>query len=399
MSLARIRTTVMACVAALLVSGVGGAVAAPAGANPLLPSPTTLNVRCWPSSGFSTIGAAVASARAGDVIRVCGGTYHEDVVLPPSKPLTLEGVGNPVINASGLDNGITVLASNSMVEGFTVEQAIGEGILVQGAPGRPVSGVTISGNSVQSNDRGNPTGAPQTGSSYPECDGSAQAPGDCGEGIHLMVADDSSVVGNQVTANSGGILLTDEFGPTSDNTIASNHVFGNTLDCGITLAGHNPAAFVTGHTQPTVAGVFSNRVLSNSVSDNGLAGQGAGVLMATPFPGGAVYNNLVQANTIWGNGLAGVTVHSHAPGQDVNGNFIEGNRITTNNLDGDPDFFPSVDASTTGVIVASVAPLTIGIQNNIISSNVYGIWTMPAVKISGVGSNQFIQVTTPLFVG
>ncbi len=145
--------------------------------------------------------------------------------------------------------------------------------------------------------------------------------------------------------------------------------------------------------------MFSNRVLSNYVSDNGLAGQGAGVLMATPFPGGAVYNNLVQANTIWGNGLAGVTVHSHAPGQDVNGNFIEGNRITTNNLDGDPDFFPSVDASTTGVIVASVAPLTIGIQNNIISSNVYGIWTMPAVKISGVGSNQFIQVTTPLFVG
>jgi parallel beta-helix repeat protein len=373
-------------------------VAAPAGANPLLPPPTTLNVRCWPS-GFSTIGAAVASARAGDVVRVCGGTYHEDVVLPPSKPLTLEGVGNPVIDASGLDNGVTVLASYSVVEGFTVEQAIGEGILVQGAPGLPVRGVTISGNSVQSNDRGNPTGAPQTGSSYPECDGSAQAPGDCGEGIHLMVADDSSVVGNLVTGNSGGVLLTDEFGPTSGNTIASNNVFGNTLDCGITLAGHNPAAFAGGQPQPTAGGVFSNRVLLNSVSDNGVAGQGAGVLMATPFPGGAVYNNLVQSNTIWGNGLAGVTVHSHAPGQDVNGNFIEGNRIGTNNLDGDPDFYPSVDPSTTGVIVASVAPLTIGIQNNIISSNVYGIWTMPAVTVNGAGSNQFVQVTTPLFVG
>ena len=398
MSRDRIRTIVVACASALLVSGIGGVVAAPAGANPLLPPPTTLNVRCWPS-GFSTIGAAVASARAGDVVRVCGGTYHEDVVLPPSKPLTLEGVGDPVIDASGLDNGVTVLASNSVVEGFTVEQAIGEGILVQGAPGRPVRSVTISGNSVHSNDRGNPTGAPQTGSSYPECDGSAQAPGDCGEGIHLMVAQDSSVVGNQVAGNSGGVLLTDEFGPTSGNTIASNHVFGNTLDCGITLAGHNPMAFVGGHPQPAVAGVFSNRVLSNSVSDNGVAGQGAGVLMATPFPGGAVYNNLVQSNTIWGNGLAGVTVHSHAPGQDVNGNFIEGNRIGTNNLDGDPDFFPSVDPSTTGVIVASVAPLAIGIQDNIISSNVYGIWTMPAVTINGAGSNQFIQVTTPLFVG
>jgi len=398
MSPSRIRSTAVACIAALVVSGAGGMVAAPAGANPLLPPPTTLNVRCWPS-GFSTIGAAVASARAGDVVRVCGGTYREDVVLPPSKPLTLQGVGNPVIDAAGLDNGVTVLASNSVVEGFTVEQAIGEGILVQGAPGLPVRGVTISGNSVQFNDQGNLTGAPLTDSSYPECDGSTQAPGDCGEGIHLMVADDSSVVGNVVTGNSGGVLLTDEFGPTSGDTIASNDVFANTLDCGITLAGHNPTAFVDGRPQPTAGGVFSNRVLLNSVSDNGVAGQGAGVLMATPFPGGAVYNNLVQANTIWGNGLAGVTVHSHAPGQDVNGNFVEGNRIGTNNLDGDPDFYPSVDPATTGVIVASVAPLTIGIQNNIITSNVFGIWTMPAVTLNGAGSNQFIQVTTPLFVG
>jgi parallel beta-helix repeat protein len=346
-----------------------------------------------------TIGAAVAAARAGDVIQVCAGTYDEDVVLPPSKPLTLDGIGGPVINASGLDNGITVQASNSVVTGFTVEQAIGEGILIQGVPGAPITGVTISGNSVQSNDRGNPTGAPQSGSAYPECNGSAQAPGDCGEGIHLMVADNSSVVGNQVTGNSGGILLTDEFGPTFGNTIVSNNVYGNLLDCGITLAGHNPNAYAGGRPQPTVAGVYGNRVLSNSVSDNGVVGQGAGVLMATPFPGGAVYNNLVQANTIWGNGLAGVTVHSHAPGQDLNGNFIQGNRIATNNLDGDFDFSPSVDPSTTGVTVASVAPLTIGIQGNIISSNVYGIWTMPAVTINGAGSNQFIQVTTPRFVG
>ncbi|MGO8872572.1 MAG: nitrous oxide reductase family maturation protein NosD [Acidimicrobiales bacterium] len=394
----RTQAIVAACASALLVFGVAGVVAAPVGASPLGPPPTTLNVHCWPS-GFSTIGAAVEAAHAGDVIRVCAGTYDEDVVVPPSKQLTLEGIGNPVIDATGFDNGIQVLASNSVVEGFTVEQAIGEGILVQGAPGNPVVGVTVSGNTVESNDQGNPTGAPQTDSSYPECNGSAEAPGDCGEGIHLMVADDSSVVGNQVSRNSGGILLTDEFGPTDGNEIAFNSVSDNAYDCGITLAGHNPGAFADGRPQPTVGGVFSNRIVLNSVSSNGVAGQGAGVLMATPFPGGAVYNNLVQANTIWGNGLAGVTVHSHAPGQDVNGNFIEGNRIGTNNLDGDFDFSPSVDPSTTGVTVAAVAPLTVGIQNNIISSNVYGIWTMPAVTITGVDTNQFIHVTTPLFVG
>ena len=208
---------------------------------------------------------------------------------------------------------------------------------MQGVPGTPITGVTVTDNTVVHNDQGNPTGAPQTSSPYPECNGSAQAPGDCGEGIHLMVADNSSVVGNQVSHNSGGILLTDGFGPTDGNLVAFNTVSDNTFDCGITIAGHNPGAFVGGIPQSTAGGVFDNRIQYNSVSGNGVAGQGAGVLLATPLPGGAVYDNQVQNNVIWGNGLAGVTVHSHAPGQDLNGNVIEGNFIGTNNLDGDFD--------------------------------------------------------------
>ena len=386
---------------AALTTGALGIAAGPAGADgghwgPHGPS-SSLSVGCW-HSGYPTIGAAVEAASPDATITVCSGTYQEDVVIPPSEPVSIVGIGNPVIDATGLVNGVQVLASHSEVRGLTVENAIGEGILVQGVPGVPITDVTVRGNTVVHNDQGNPTGAPLTTSSYPECNGSAQAPGDCGEGIHLMVADNSSVVGNHVSNNSGGVLLTDEFGPTDGNLVAFNDVSDNTFDCGITVAGHNPGAFADGEPQSAAGGVFDNRILFNSVSGNGVAGQGAGVLLATPFPGGAVYDNQVLGNRIWGNGLAGVTVHSHAPGQDLNGNVIEGNLIGTNNLDGDSDFYPSVDPSHTGVIVAAIAPLTITIEHNIIANNVYGVWTMPAVTANGTASNWYVNVATPVFV-
>ncbi len=361
------------------------------------PAWTSLSVGCGHDS-YTSIGAAVAAASSGATVLVCAGTYDEGVVIPPTKPVTIVGLGNPVINAAGLNNGVQILASHSELKGFTVENAVGEGVLVQGVPGTPVSGVTVTEDTVVHNDQGNPTGAPLTTSPYAECNGSTQAPGDCGEGIHLMVADDSSVVGNKVSGNSGGILLTDEFGPTDGNLVAFNTVSDNTLDCGITIAGHNPGAFAAGVPQSSVGGVFDNRILFNSVSGNGVAGQGAGVLLATALPGGAVYDNQVQNNLIWGNGLAGVTVHSHAAGQDLNGNVIEANLIGTNNLDGDYDFSPSVDPSTTGIIVAAVAPLAITVAHNLIANDVFGVWTMPEVTATGTASNFYYKVTTPVFV-
>ncbi len=397
------RTKASLCAAAAATAlGVGalGIVAGPAGADPghwggdAGPGPwgpPASSVGCG-HGGSATIGDAVTAAAPHATILVCRGTYREQVVIPPTKPLSIVGVGNPVIDATGFDNGVQVLASGSQVRGLTVEHATGEGILVQGVPGTPIDGVTVSGNTVVRNDQGNTTGAPQTNSPYQECNGSAQAPGDCGEGIHLMVAEHSSVVGNDVSDNSGGILLTDEFGPTHDNLVAFNTVSDNTLDCGITVAGHNPNAFSAGAPQPAAGGIFGNRIVFNSVSGNGIAGQGAGVLLATPLPGGAVYGNQVEGNRIWGNGLAGVTVHGHAPGQDLNGNVVEENLIGTNNLDGDPDFYPAVDPSTTGVIVATVSPVSIIITHNLIANDVYGIWMLPAVNASGTLANLFVHV-------
>ncbi|MHB8341176.1 MAG: hypothetical protein ACYDB7_08380 [Mycobacteriales bacterium] len=97
-------------------------------------------------------------------------------------------------------------------------------------------------------DQGKPT------SSYRECQPTGSVPS-------------SQVLGNAVRAISGGILLTDETGPTHGNLIEGNLVEDNAYDCGITLPSHN---------------------------------------------------------VILGNAMSGVTVHSHAPGEDLNGNVVTG---------------------------------------------------------------------------
>jgi parallel beta-helix repeat protein len=366
------------------------------GAGTASAAPSILRVGCGHHS-YPTIGAAVAAAPSGATIVVCRGTYPGGVVV--SKTLSIVGLGHPVINATGQNNGVQVLASGSKIQGLTVKNALGEGILV-GLAKTAVSDVTIRGNTVKHNDQGNPTGAPITTSSYMQCNANPatpSTPGDCGEGIHLANAFDSTVAGNTVVANSGGILLSDDTGPTYGNLVEFNNVSDNILDCGITIAGHTPALFG--------GGVHNNRILGNRVTGNGLAGQGGGVLLATGVPeingvpgsGGAVYDNLVQGNYLADNGLGGVTLHAHAPGENLNGNIVTGNVIGTNNFDPDADFGPEfVDSHTTGVIVVAASNVTITIARNLIFNNVNGIFLGQVggatITVTGVGTNRFIKV-------
>jgi nitrous oxidase accessory protein NosD len=343
---------------------------------------------CTASAPCRTISHAVSMAGEGDLVVVRRGTYHEDVNVAVG--LTLRGVGNPTIDAIGLDNGIVVTGAGAEVSGFIVVHATFEGILV-----RNTHDVTIRNNVVKANDQGIflPPDQ-QTG----ECQAAGQIPGDCGEGLHLWSVSYSKVEHNWVGDNAGGILLTDETGPTAFNVLAENTVVDNKYDCGITIAGHNPTAAPGGVPNPTAAGIYSNIVAYNHADRNGVVGEGAGILIAGAAPGTAVYNNEILWNEASGNGLAGVTLHSHAPGQDLSGNMIIGNRLGNDNLDGDFDFAPATDGQTTGILLASAAPLegTV-VQGNYIRQSYYGIWTLNVPTIP-VGANRFApDVTVPVF--
>jgi parallel beta-helix repeat protein len=368
------------------------------------------------SAGFSTIQAAVDAASGGSTVIVCQGTYTEDVII--STPLTLKGKTGAVVHGSPTANGncdqlgptgpgsapclagITIKSSNVTVQHLTVTGAIGEGILATGSlAGGSISHVVIVDNDVVGNDTGGIP--PNTTSPYPQCVEFGEVPGDCGEGIHLMGAADSKVSNNFVSGNTGGVLLTDEFGPTHDNVILNNNITKNQFDCGVTAPGHNPFALNSrGNRQPSVAGVYNNVIRDNKITQNGQLGEGAGVLFANATAGTASYNNLVENNYIVGNELSGVTMHAHpiGPGQfeDLNGNRIIHNTIGPNNTGGDPD---AGDTHTTGILVYSgTVPVKVTISHNKIRSNHFGIWLgVGGLVTANIQVNGFQNVRTPVF--
>jgi len=368
---------------------------------------------------YATISAAVASAAPWSTVVACPGTYAERVVV--QKPLKLIGK-SATVNVAGLPgapigavlgqmpySGITIEASHVTVKGFTVQGAEGEGILAlnpnpvagpnlggnQFYTGTPLRDITIEHNVVTKNNVGfnNPA------SPYVFC--TPNGGSDCGGGIHLLSVADSTVRDNTVTWNADGILLTDEFGPNHDNLIEDNYVADNTKECGIVLPSHSlgidPA---TGKLDPSLGGVYDNTVVDNVAVDNGTVpygGSGIGVFAPATYT--ASYDNVISRNFIEGNGLAGISVHSHQANAYVNGNKFTYNVIGTNNvnlLDGTD----TVQATgTTGILIWSVTKYHMVVAHNRIFANKFGIWYTPAtVHLSGLNTNHFHNVATPIFL-
>ena len=151
--------------------------------------------------------------------------------------------------------------------------------------------------------------------------------------MHLAAVDHSIVDGNVVDHNAGGILLSDETGPTHDVIITGNLVTENGYECGITLASHPPAPGFAANPY----GVFHNIVANNEASKNGLiipgTGVGIGLFTSPGRPNTATYANVVVGNRAIGNGHPGVALHSHLPGHNLTDNHIIGNYIAGNGAD------------------------------------------------------------------
>jgi nitrous oxidase accessory protein NosD len=372
------------------------------------------------SAAYSTVQAAVDAAPSGATVVVCRGSYSEDVII--STPLALTGNHGAVIHGSSTANGscdqlgpsgpgtapclagITIKSGHVNVQGLKVTGAIGEGILATGSSsGGSISDVVIQSNRVVDNNTGGIP--PSTTSPYPQCVEANQIPGDCGEGIHLMGVTNSTVSHNFVSGNEGGVLLTDEFGPTHGNVVSHNVITKNPFDCGVTVPGHNPFALdSSGNRQPSKAGVYDNVISYNRITDNGLQGEGAGVLFANATAGTASYDNLVEHNYIAGNELSGVTMHAHmlAPDQfeDLSGNRIVHNTIGKNNVgSGDSLDGGASDNATTGILVFSgTVPVTVKIAHNRIRNDQDGVWLGVGGHATATTShNVFQHVTTDVF--
>ncbi|MGP8151937.1 MAG: NosD domain-containing protein [Acidimicrobiales bacterium] len=390
----------------VLVVGLIAAVGSPAGAGEKPKATSTLYVAplrgraklpaVCTTAKFSNINAAIKAAAVGDTVTVCPGTYRGSASMTVKSKhgsiritsgalietrIRLVGMPGAVINATGLVNAITVFgpgAAGATVHGFTAENAIGEGILAAGT-----DGVTISDNTVVHNDNGT------SKSPWPFCTASGNVPNDCGEGLGVLTTSSSMIKDNTIEFNSGGILMSDDLGPTSHNTIEGNLVEDNESDCGITIVGHNAGGVnAKGVPQPSVGGVFDNLITANMVISNGTTSEGGGILLAGP----ASYNNTITNNEITGNGLAGVTIHEH--GVDaLSGDLISGNWFGTNDITVDPG---TPDQVTTGVFVERDSPkfptVYITVKNNTIAWDVIGIYDITGARGLTQSGNKFLHV-------
>jgi hypothetical protein len=393
---------VLSLAAACVVAALGLTLAGTASAagKALFASPGGTGAACSAHAPCS-LATAVALAPAGSTVKALPGVYRGGVSF--SKQLDLKGQA-AVLDASTSPDGYGIEVSGpggsgSVIAGWTVINAQFSGILVgshivdaSGKPltnGSPISDVAIDHVTVEHNDQGF---LGVVGEGAGECFSTPFAPGDCGEGIHLVSVSDSTVEHSLVQDNAGGILMTDEFGPASGNTIAFDSAVNNDDDCGITIASH------------TAFQIYDNLIEHNVADNNGVAGQGAGILMAGASPGTGVHDNLVSNNEAAGNGLSGIVIHDHFPGNFTN-NVITNNHLGTNNLDGDFDFLTHAPHQT-GILVAAgppfpgpVVPPLAGtvITNNQISDDEVGIWTLNVDPVSTrISGNQFHNVATQI---
>lgn len=169
---------------------------------------TTITVNASVGGDYKRIQDAIDNARAGDTIIVYTGTYFENVKV--NKKLTLRGIGNPVVDAGGSGNAITLTANGIILEGFT---ATGSG----GYWDSPEAGIKVS--SSNNTLKGNTANSNRYGG-----------------GISLSYSRNNALIGNNASNNGGyiggfGISLSNS----SNNTLICNNVSNND-DIGIYLS-------------------------------------------------------------------------------------------------------------------------------------------------------------------
>jgi parallel beta-helix repeat protein len=351
------------------------------------PPSTTFCVNPGGTGGcYATIQSAVNAAAANDTINVAAGTYTEDVTIGKALSLIGAGSGKSFIDATNLANGILLDGLNNpglqnvTVSGFTVENAMYEGILLLNT-----TNVQILNNHIVNNDRVvvSTSGASCNGQPDYETDESY----DCGGGLHLLGAVSSYVSGNTVSGNADGIVITDETRAAEQNTIINNSVTANLLVCGIVLASHPPV----GSQPPDYAphhGVNSNTISGNTSTNNGAQMGGAGIGLFSDGNGpGVVTSNTVTGNTLTGNSLPGVAIHSHkGPANGHPADNMSGNSITSNTISGNgADTADSQTPGTAGINISSGdggSPITgITVKQNTINGEDVDIGVNTGVEV------------------
>jgi Calx-beta domain/Right handed beta helix region len=291
-------------------------------------------------SAFVSISAAVAAATGGDTIKVCPGTYNEQVVVNKSLALTgaqagvdardpgrTGAAGTESIVRGATSGGQTtpfdVTASGVTLDGFTIQDQSNAGNLGFGivlSPG--TSGDVVRNNVVQNNIAGLALGSDNTTIRRNAFRNNNQSGPISGTGIYTdqfdaggaltdVVIDDNEFVGNQ----NAGVL----FGSTSAAQGASGvTVSGNTF----TGNGNGFLAFnwtASTFARNLVSGSLGSQVVlgggvaGSTLAENVITGGSSRGIRVGDFGGGGTNSSIaMRCNSISGNASAGLEIDSSA---------------------------------------------------------------------------------------
>lgn len=156
----------------------------------------------------SPLQAAVDRAQPGDRVTVPAGTYNGDLYI--DRPLTLSGVGRPILRGSGTGSVVRIRAAGVIIEGFDIDGG-GSGDL-----GRDTSGIHVAAPRVTVRDcrvRGALFGIYLRESDDAVVEGNiitgipGRAPGEMGSGIHVWNSQRFRLVGNTIVGTRDGFYI------------------------------------------------------------------------------------------------------------------------------------------------------------------------------------------------
>ncbi len=285
-----------------------------------------------PAPAFTTVGAAIAAAGSGDAVRVCPGTYVENINFG-GKAIVVRSVGGPtvtILDGHAADSVVTFASgegSASMLEGFTIRNGrsgfdtpgSGDGGGIRIASASPViSGNVITGNRACTGagisiSFGSPVieGNTIAENAQAGCSGGTGGGGIRVGGSSAAVIRRNIIRDNILTsASGGGISLFAAGFPTIELNVISGNRVGGLIPCaeggGISIVNHSDATItgnlIVGNHAGCGGGVFwlvpsgarGPLLVNNTLADND-APVGSG-LLADGFDAGAMLiNNIIQA--------------------------------------------------------------------------------------------------------
>jgi nitrous oxidase accessory protein len=251
-----------------------------------------------------SIQAAVDRANIGDMIMVQNAVYHENLNI--TKPLALQGIGIPSLDAGGKEFAVSFLAEGILIRGFRIINA--------SAMGAAINITNISNDNIIKYNMIEQNG---------------------GNGIDLWASANNSIEGNTIEDNGGnGIgLWSCESSRISKNTIIENRgagVFGGCSNCSI----NENEMSSNGRSGMVLLNSFNNSVSLNNAVKNLENGIMTIFGSNNRIAGNRIHNSSLSGISLlfsWQNAISDNEIMGNMVGLQL-GNSSENNRIFDNQI-------------------------------------------------------------------